>query len=175
MKYQMRKAVLPAFKEHLLPKLARLEHKSLKIFEDDRAPEFTFPDLLQSVPFAMFEEIEHMNKKTPWPRDWTQSCAAIGYVMEARKFNYSGGKEAIELTIQIDCADTTSTGLLTAVKWPGRGGKLDPAFRDPSALRGAVVVSLYSKYSERPFGIDDIVVVQPPLDHATTEQSPEPE
>jgi DNA polymerase III alpha subunit len=172
-KYQMKKAVLPAYRELLVPKIHRAGVEGFK-YREGQAPEFSFSEQ-DDVPFAMFEEIQHMDKQTPWPKDYRVCCAAAGYVLETRKFNYGGGKEACEITIQIDANDPTNTGIVKAVKWPERGGRLPPLFKDPGLLTGSVVVALYEKYSERPFGIRDIAIIEGPLDYSSSEQSPDSE
>lgn len=165
-KYQMRKAILPAYQEELTPKVLRSGAKGLVLPADAR-PEFSIEE--KQAPFLLFDEMQFLADKRPWPEEYAIQCASAGYVVEARKFGYGGGKEALELIVDLD------GGQLKAVKWPGRGGKLPSHLRTPDDLNGAVVVVLYTKYREdKPFAIDDVAVIQPPLDH-TAEQSPEPE
>jgi DNA-directed DNA polymerase III PolC len=168
-KYQMRKAVLPAYVEPCLPLLLQKGHPDLIPNEGRGRPEFTCGP--HRAPFSLFDEIQHMDQRRPWPRDFQVSTAAAGYVVEARKFQYGDGKsrEAMELVIDID------GGQMKAVKWGGKTGRLPESFRDSAALKGAIVVALYSKFKEdRPFIIEDLTVIQPPLDHAQ-EQSPDSE
>lgn len=168
-KYQMRKSVLPAYSEPIIPMMLRVGAPGL-IENANTAlrPEYRIGG--NRAPFVAYEEIEVLNNRKPWPDDYVLTCAAAGYVMDARKFGYGAGKEAMELTVDID------GGIMKAVKWPGKAGKLPDHLRDASALKGAIIAVLYTKYDEdRPFVIEDVEVVQPPLDHTSAEQSPDPE
>jgi hypothetical protein len=67
-------------------------------------------------------------------------------------------------------------GQVKVVKWPGRQSqKLPERLRDPGTLKGAIVVAQLTKYSEdRPFTIEDVAIIQPPLD-CGIEASPDSE
>lgn len=166
-KYQMRKAVLPAYVEPCVPLVLRSEHKGL-IDKPQGRPEFSIDG--RRAPFVFMDELEYIGNRKPWMDD-TITVSAAGYVVDARKFNYGEGKsrEAIELVLDMD------GGQMKAVKWSGKTGKLPEHLRDPALLKGAIVVVQYTKYSEdRPWVIEDVATIQPPLNHAS-ESSPDPE
>jgi DNA-directed DNA polymerase III PolC len=168
-KYQMRKAVLPVYTEPLVPMIMQVGHPGLHLNENDnKRPEFELGGC--RAPFVVFEELEHIRNHKPWPDNYVVTVAVAGYVTEARKFGYGGGKEAMELTLDMD------GGQVKVVKWPGRQSqRLPEHLRDPGALKGAIVVAQLTKYSEdRPFTIEDVAIIQPPLD-CGIEASPDSE
>jgi DNA polymerase III alpha subunit len=168
-KYQMRKAVLPAYTEPVTSMIMKANPNGLISNEDtDKRPEFRIGD--RRAPFVFFDEIEYIANRKPWPDDYSVTVAAAGYVVEARKFNYGDGKsrEAMELIIDVD------DGRMKAVKWGGKTGKLPEHIKNPADLLGSVLVVMYTKYNEdRPFVIEDLEVIQPPLTHSA-EASPDP-
>ncbi len=168
-KYQMRKAVLPAYVEPCIPMVLRTGHPGVITNDDsEQRPEFRIEG--RRAPFVFMDEIEYMGNRKPWPDDYTVTVSAAGYVVEARKFSYGEGKsrDAMELIVDID------GGQMKAVKWGGKTGKLPEHLRDPAKLKGAVVVAQYTKYNEdRPWVVEDVAVIQAPLTHAA-EASPDP-
>jgi DNA polymerase III alpha subunit len=169
-KYQMRKAVLPAYVEPCLPMVLRSGHPGvIDGQEADQRPEFRIEG--RRAPFVFLDEIEFLGSRKPWPEDYSITVSAAGYVVEARKFNYGDGKsrEAMELILDID------GGQMKAVKWGGKTGKLPDHIRDAAKLKGSIAVAQYTKYNEdRPFVVEDLEVIQPPLDQ-TKESSPDSE
>ena len=165
-KYQMRKAVLPAYTELIFPLIERLKPDGWVPARGEERPYFWIKS--KKAPFTTYEEIQIVANLVPWPNDETYLVAIPGYVVEARKFNYGEAKarEAMELTIDCD------GGRMVAVKWGGKD-KLKENFNS-DALTGAVVVVMYTKYAEdRPFVVEEIAVIQPPLDFVV-EASPDP-
>ena len=165
-KYQMRKAVLPAYMEPCIPLVLRSGHPGV-IDNGESRPEFRIED--RRAPFALLDEIEYLGNRKPWLDDYVVTVSAAGYVVDARKFNYGDGKskEALELIVDID------GGQMKAVRWGGKAGRLPEHLRAADKLKGAIVVVQYTKYNEdRPWVIEDLAVIQPPLDHAK-EASPD--
>lgn len=169
-KLQMRKAILPAYMEPIEPLILRSKHQGIQpgYLEDPNGrPEFKING--RTAPFVDLGELEYIANRKPWPDDYVVTVAAAAYIVEARKFSYGAGKEAMELTVDLD------GGRFAAVKWPGKTGRLPDHMRSPADIKGAVAVVFYTKYNEeRPFVVEDLAVIQPPLDH-TSEQSPDPE
>lgn len=169
-KYQTRKAVLPAYVQPCIPMILNSGHPGVIDSPDGKArPEFRIE--ARRAPFVFLDEIEYFSNRKPWPEDWTISVSVAGYIVEARKFNYGEDKsrEAMELIVDMD------GGQMKAVKWGGKTGKLPDHLRDAAKLKGAIAVLQYTKYNEdRPFVVEDLVVIQPPLDHSK-EASPDSE
>lgn len=169
-KYQMKKAVLPAYNEPLIDILFRSKHPRLTL-PDSSDPKgyFEFED--GEVPIYNREDFEILCSRSPWPKHLTATAALVGYVVEARKFTYAEGKSrsAMELVLEVN------GGHIKAVKWGGKDGVLPAKFRDPTALPGSIVVAGYVKYKEdKPAVLEDLEIIQASLDYAS-EQSPDPE
>lgn len=160
--YQLKKSVLPAYHENLMSALTRHGHQLLVEGDGEREMWRHRDD---KVPFATLSEIERIEQIKPFPPG-SITVATIGYVMDERKFKYAGGKEAIELFIDIQ------GGTIKGVKWPAKKtGKLPDTFK--ASIKGAIVVSLFTKYDEdKPFNVEEVIVIQNPMDHKT-EESPE--
>ncbi len=164
-KFQMRKSVLPAYTEELLPLIANLQEPRLFFNDNERG---CWRSQRGVVPFVSATELERLDSMRPWPEDMDGglrvACAA--FVMAERQFNYGGGKQACEYIFDV------SGGRVKSVRWPPRGEKkLD----SNDTLTGAVVVVLLSKWKEdKPFSVEDLIVVQPALDNSKDkEESPE--
>jgi hypothetical protein len=161
-RFQMRKAVLPAYSQPLLEIAGRLIPDRVG-FVNDRWLVKTSDG--QTLPGATAGELAYINERRPWPQNVVFTAAVVGYVQETRKFGYGAGREAVEIVLN------TGAGVLQAVKWPEKSGFLKEKYTSP--LRGSVVIATLTKTKgEKPFVIDDVEVVRFPLDHKT-EESPE--
>lgn len=172
--YQMRKQILPALSEPICDLvMPLLKDKFVKI--EDRV--FVHHKVMgnregyNDYPLAapgVIEQIVSSNLSTEI------IFAAVGYVNGDRRFRYdnknpkpgqSKTKSASELTVDVEGVT------IKAVKWPLDSG-LPPPFQND--LTGAVVVCLYRKRPTKGVTVDDVLVVQPPLDQKLEEASPEP-
>jgi hypothetical protein len=171
MKYQMRKAIVPAYTEPLTVLVLGAKPAAITI-PKDTTQRATLKIGDKDGQIGTYADIQQLDKLDPWPMDMGGvTVAAVGYVVEARRFNYGDGKsrEALELVLDLD------GGRFQAVRWGDKKGKLPEHLQKAEALKGAIVAALYSKWkADRPFAVDDLVIIQPPLDHTTPEQSPDP-
>jgi len=172
--YQMRKQILPALSEPLADLVKPLFNKIVKI--QDR-------EFIHHKVVGNREGYNAYPLATPDLVDQTQHSdlpmevifAAIGYVNADRRFRYDNKnpkpgqaktKSASELTVDVEGVT------IKAVKWPLDDG-LPPSFQND--LTGAVVVVLYRKRPRKGVTVDEVFVVQTPLNQKLEEASPEPE
>lgn len=173
--YQMRKQILPAYSEALDPlvaplikdKLTRLKggtlamhHKPLTWREYEDWP---------IANGAMLEKI----MESDLPMD--MNFAVIGYVNSERRWRIEnknptpeGPKTLPAVELHLDVEGVT----IKAPKWPSDRG-LPPPF--DKSLNGAVVVCMFRKRPRKNPKIEDVIVVQPPLDAKLEEASPDAE
>lgn len=173
--YQMRKQILPALSEPINELVIPLTDKIVKM----EGRYFVHHKMVGSrgdyddYPLAsskMIEQIVDSELSTEFV------FAVIGYVNTDRRFRYdnkspkpgeSKTKTASELTLDVE--GTT----IKAVKWPVGAGGLPPPFQND--LTGAVVVCLYRKRPKKGVTVEDVLVVQPPLNQKLEEASPDTE
>lgn len=165
-RYQMRKKVLPAYGTNLLDMLS-YEPDEMKVIggkwylhrsEDEGHIDVGTEALLR-----------YWNEQTSWPKGETVTIAIMGYVTENERRRYQETKEMSKFLVDIEGTR------YDFVKWPSRqsSGALPDRFKQD--FTGAVVLLVLTKWSaERPFSIDDVLVIQPPLGKEVTEQSPAP-
>ena len=157
-RFQMRKAVLPAYAESLLQ---HFEHRKIECFHPETVNNRAcFFHGGTTYPFASMHEIECIAARKPWPESFSVAVAGAAYIVSERKFKYGQNNQAIEYVLDID------GGRMKVVRWPDRNSqdksKLPMKYRDD--LTGSVVVALLRKYREdRPFALDDLEIVQEPL------------
>ena len=173
--YQMRKQILPAFSEPLeaivtpliKDKLTRLKggtlavhHKPLTWREYEEWP---------IANGAMLEKI--IDSDLPMDMNF----AVIGFVNSERRWRIEnrnpspeGPKTLPAVELHLDVEGVT----IKAPKWPSDKG-LPPPF--DKSLEGAVVVCMFRKRPRKNPKIEDIIVVQQPLDAKLEEASPDAE
>lgn len=169
--YQMRKQILPAISEDLTELVRPLTDRLIKIQGRDfvhhkAAGGRDYNDYPVAGPYVI-DQLAHVNLSTE------VIFAAVGHVNEDRRFRYDNKnpkpgepktKQASELTVDVEGAT------IKAVRWPLDGG-LPPPFQNP--LTGAIVICLYRKRPKKPLTVEDVLVVQPPLNQKLEEASPE--
>lgn len=151
-RYQMRKAVLPAYSTTILP---MLKDRSVTGLEED--VRYTYYRTTQDrYPFVTATQIEAFDRVKPWPLKENLNVAVAAYVEKTRKFAYQNKtKEALEVILNVDGQ------VMKFVKWGGKKG-VPKKFDD---ITGSIVVAILSKFAEdRPFAVDEIFIVQAPLD-----------
>ena len=154
----MRKAILPAYSQPLLPILNHpqivLEQNGLWVYKYGN----------KKARFAPPRFIDHLNTLTPFVGPYT--IATASYVVASRRFRYGGDKEAMELILDVDSARYSS------VLWPDKKGKLPSDL--PEDLTGAVIVAVWTKSQEaKPFQVVEVEVIQSPLGAVQFEESPD--
>lgn len=161
-RFQMRKAVLPAYSEPLMTLIAAQDDRVAARRVDGQNVAF-WPQGVGWIAFRPPEVIALLNEVDPIDQPiWV---AVPAYIQAQRHFQYAGGsKEACEFMFDVDGQR------LKFVKWPGwkdeEAGQLDRLFK--SSLKGAVVVATLCRKirkdgTARPFSLEDITVIQPPL------------
>jgi DNA polymerase III alpha subunit len=174
--YQMRKQILPALSEPLMDlvkpliegKLTTLKKGTVGIHHKPIGVRSEYQD----YPMANGALLERINEA-----DLAEELiyGAVAYVTAERRWRYENKdtspgapktKQAVELTLDVEGVT------MKAVKWPLENG-LPPPFDKP--LAGAVVVCLFRRRPRKNASLDDILVVQHPLDAKLEEASPEAE
>lgn len=162
-RYQMRKKILPAYSAPLLPMLMERGQENVYIHTDQNGNCRPAYRGKRPIPFVSVEEMDHVNHVSPWPPEHEVTFATACYVESQRNFQFTKDGErhdACSMIFDIDGKRVES------VCWPSRG-KLPKIFSEK--LSGSVVVALFSKYSERPFVLKDLVVAYPPLNEKEEE------
>lgn len=158
-RYQMRKQILPAYSEPLLK--AILAKKLDKVYDAGRFSMFKWRKG-EEVPFATAKEIERIELISPFPEE-PLKVAVVAYVENVRPFNFGDDKEkeAVDFTLDVEGAR------MKFVKWGARdSGTLPEKYTGAvKKYQGAVVIAVLSKYREgRPFTMEDLIIVQQPLE-----------
>jgi len=174
--YQMRKTILPALTEPLLPLVENLAHIKDKLIARNKGYKahhkpIGSPGYLD-FPIATDELVEKIIENPP-PEEMIY--AVVGYVTGERRWRFDNKtndtnapktKPAVELTIDVE--GTTVKG----VKWPVEN-VLPTPFDKP--LTGAVVIACFRKRIGKNATIEDVLVAQQPLNAKLEEASPEVE
>jgi DNA polymerase III alpha subunit len=166
--FQMRKQILPALSEPLLPLVLPLI--------DDKIENECFLYQEEEFPLAPTEVIAGLCDPNPNPKSIINKTdfifAAVGYVTEDRRFRYENRKAkpdepktktAVELSLNVDGYT------LKAVRWPSRK---QPDWLSTN-LGGAIVVALFRKQAQKKPTIEEVIVVQSPITTKLEEASPE--
>lgn len=155
-RHQMRRKVLPAWSEPILPMLIERRVPGIIVQEDGRVQYRKVYDVEGEIKshlirFCEWAEIDYLDKAF-----WggvELHVAAAAYVSSAKRWTYGASREGFKCVLDLD------GGKLETVKWGGQTG-LDDMY-SPQLLEGAVVVALLSKRGEnKPFHIDSLVVVR---------------
>jgi hypothetical protein len=163
-RYQLRKGILPAHSENVLKMAIESGHKSIT----NTRNRWCYNGWDVPVQLANAPGYQRMLQASP-PSDGSGIRIAItGYVEDVRVFHYGERKEksACEIIIDLD------GDRVKFVRWPDREtGILDDGFG--VGLKGTLLVLVLSRFKEgKPFSVEHIEVIQPPLG-ADIEESPE--
>lgn len=180
--FQYKKQILPVYYQDLLPTLHQIKTHGI-VSEPGKNTSFKYApvdgtvvsDLLIQkgsvgkqplgvLPMVNGEQLKYLNEDIEIYDGQLVSCAAAGFVVSERPFSYKGkgakkGKilHAVEVVVDIDSEQ------FKFVKWPPKDGNKAVI---PTGLTGSIVIILVSRYkSDRPFALDAIQVVAPPLDN----------
>jgi DNA-directed DNA polymerase III PolC len=181
-RYQMRKNVLPVYTEPLMPLIENLGVEGLVKLRDGNhcyLPETqeTIRSVktqmgvgadytLERLPVVNGQQLKFYNEDYEIQAGQHVTLVTPAYVVAERRFSYQNGtKQAVDLTLDVDGEH------FSFVKWPDRDtGKLNC----PTNLAGSVCLVMCSRYKlDRPFAIDALVVIAPPLSDEKSETSPE--
>lgn len=156
-RYQMRKTILPAYSQELMPLLSGLNDKRIvRKRRQDGQEAFFWPGNGGWIPFLRPEGLRRLEAITPLPCGRAVWGALPAYIMAQRHFTYHGHKEACELQLDVDGV------AMKYVKWPDQEGKLAELYKQQ--LKGAIVVASVSRRKDdRPFGLEHITVLHQPL------------
>jgi DNA polymerase III alpha subunit len=160
-RYQVRKAVLPAYGDNLIPLVSQVKFDHLhaengKLFwHSERNVPFV-GKVATRDPFITRDRLEVLEQVTMLPDKGFQ-CAIVGYVEGCKHFKYQQNKEALKLQLEV------GGGKYEYVFWPDREtGKLPKHVKDVEP--GCIVSCWISRTKDdRPFNVRDVVVIQPPL------------
>jgi hypothetical protein len=168
-RYQMKKQVLPAFSTNLFPMVMQQGVPNLRVAGREYRY-FTDGGDGDSIPVALDQHLKYYSDLQPWPRGHTVEVATVGYVVSHEVRRYQGVKEMSKFLIDIE---GTRWDL---VKWPDRKTGLLADFYKQD-FTGAIVLLHVSKWNgDRPFAIENLEIIQSPLDAAAAaESSPEKE
>jgi hypothetical protein len=163
-RYQIRKNILPAYSMNLTQAVYDLKRLDMKTNEKGTIKYWHSKTLkngeVRKTDYKVlgFKELERINSLPVLPNDGIK-FAVVAYVEGSKRFAYqSGQKEAFKGVYDID------GGRVEMVKWGSKEGYLDKKLTEEN-LTGAVVLLILSKFSEdRPISVDDIVIIEEPLD-----------
>jgi DNA polymerase III alpha subunit len=162
-RYQMRKAILPAYGADLVPMVVGMEvtpHLYLHEATQSIVYRWTSPyGKSLELGVAGASDLDRYERAKLSDGESIQ-IAVICYIDDVRVWRYGEERrEACELQINVE------GGRYKFVKWAGKAIDLPAHFKAP--LKGAVVIAVLNKYKEgRPFSIEDVYVVQSPLDYS---------
>ncbi len=166
--YQLRKKILPAFSQPLLPLVSRRSNQistktnSFLTFNQDLSVKAEW----KLVSGTQFKGLEALG-----PLEGNLNVCMLGYVVGQRLFDYvqktTGDKKtACELDIDVDGTR------IQLVRWPSKDG-LPEAFKEN--LAGAVVASqLVRGAGSTSFFLADVTVLAPPLKNKAEEEEESP-
>lgn len=170
-RFQMRKAVLPMYAEDLVGMMIETRTPGVYEVEGSRADhsryragmlKWSSGNRQETIRFVNSDQLEVLNQDI-LSVDPIKVAVAT-YIDSQRAFTYQGTRQAVELVLDIEGMK------FKMVKWGGRDGLAEEWTQ---SLSGAIAIVVLNKYSpEKPFAIEDLALVAPPLD--LTEQSPEP-
>lgn len=168
-RYQMRKAALPAYTEPLLQLIVDRSPQNILIVNENGRDVAYLRYRAGRIPFLSPKVVDELDRVDPFPEGVKIWGASPAYVVSQRKFTYAGHKQACEMELDVEGVRRKY------VKWPDKEGRLPAVFDEP--LTGAIVIIAVMKYrGDKPFGLEDVIVVQKPLgaDDPVAEQSPDP-
>ena len=153
-RYQLRKQILPAYTEPLLPMLVDL--KTPGVSQNDLG--YTYTEGNKTYLFvdaAGFERLATMSMLPPKG----VSVAVAGYILSSRPFKYQKTKQAMEILVD------HGGNRIKAVRWAVRGGEKLPKDFPKDDLDGSVAIVLLSRWNaaKPDFSVESVVIVQPPL------------
>jgi DNA-directed DNA polymerase III PolC len=158
-RYQMRKATLPIFGMDLIPLAVRLELINAHPVDGPYVG-WVPPNGNRQItlPVATADDVTKLEVRG-LEDDRPVQVAVVAYVDEVEVRNYGDEqREMCKLRLDIEGAR------FEYVKWAGKAIILPNVFK--TKLKGAVVLAVLNKYkSDRPFSVEDLFVLERPLNH----------
>lgn len=181
-RYQMKKMVLPVYGQDLNPLFMETGHVSFLTRKETVLNETatSITRVQQDIPYFLWnnprtnrneeirlvdsQDIDAINHIEFIGKNEAIQIAVVTYVTESRVFNYhEERREACQVDFDLNGK------MMSYVKWGGSAKKIPAIFKEE--VKGSVVVLVMSKYkADRPFAIDDLIVLQGPLDHKDSEE-----
>lgn len=177
-RFQMQKTILPIYSESVLPLLERGKIDGIGLsggeytyrpeeadtIRDIKAQKGTSSaKLLEELPVLDGTKLKYFNEDYELGDGEYIGCAVAAYIAGERRFNYKGNRTAVELILDVDGEQ------FSFVKWASYDTGKQVI---PDNLAGAVaMVMLKRTKPDRPFQIDAVIVIQPPI--SETEESSE--
>lgn len=167
-KYQLRKKILPAFSQSILPLVGgrtnqiNTKRNSFLTFNQD----LSVKNEWKLVSGSAYQRLEQVG-----PLEGVLNVAMLGYVVGYRQFSYTQKttgehKTACELDIDVDGTR------VKLVRWPGKDGLPDSLKED---LTGAVVASLLVRGAgSTSFFLAEVHILAPPLKAKAEEEEESP-
>jgi DNA polymerase III alpha subunit len=162
-RYQMRKQVLPAYSQPLMEMVAEAEdgHRLIKKRGQGGKIIPQWPHGIGVVSFRPPAAVRIIDELDFLPNGQSLYVAMPAYVQTQRVFSFQGTKEACEFILDVDGEH------MKYVMWPSYDGDGTIADKYKQPLEGAVVVAIVCKSKEdRPTRLEELYVVQLPLDEA---------
>lgn len=154
-RFQFQKKLLPTSSINLTKLL--FEMGVTGIFEYGKG-KFGWVHNGQKLPFTDGDDLEVLEEMDLIPNDSVIKVAVAAYVEGDRRFSYGPEKEKTACELTLDAGGSR----IKVLRWPQKSGELPSGWH--SDYTGAIVVVLLSKYDEaRPFTIEKIFEIQPPL------------
>lgn len=161
--FQLKKAILPAYGADIAAMLAQMgwDYISVANREGDLNFKWLPPNAesYRNIKIANADALQYL--KTVEMEQGTKIYAAVAaYVVDWNVFRYGEErKEACKLMLDVEGTRWEF------VRWPDKQGNIPDVFR--SSLKGVIAMICLTKYrQDRPFSIEDVVVIQRPFDTA---------
>ncbi len=163
-RYQLKKGILTAYGEDLCPTYAAIGVPGFKkaamgyeyLYQNIRTKR---SERIHVANSRMLEVFQHMTNLPDGGLVWAVGAYVIGDERQA----YHGNKKMMKLMLDIEGRRQEF------IKWGDKEGKL-PAKYEGVDLAGALVVAVISKWKEdKDPTVDDVIVVEPPLNFKETE------
>ncbi len=164
--FQLQKKLLPAFSKELFPTLVEIEQPGFR--HTGRSWVYKPPGQHREYIVVSPEGLHTLENLSPWPHGQKHVVAFAAYVQSyERKRARADGRERAQ--VELDIAGEHRTWML----WPAGKEDRDIPVQYQRDLTGAIVMVLAQKYREdKPFSVQDLIVVQEPLSDKE-EESPE--
>lgn len=181
--FQMRKAILPAYGQDLLPIVIAAKPRGLTVGVANVPVEGEFSiervkkeiatyawtnnhnNRIENVRLVNCKEFEALQNATLVPGETLRIAMAI-YVetKELRTFIKNDvRKEMCKIVLDVE------GGRFELVKWPNKENKVPDIFK--ANIEGSIAIGILSKYKQDGnFSVDDLVVIEAPLDHEEKEK-----
>jgi len=164
-RYQLSKKILPSFSSEIFGSVLALRPEKFKSEVDGCV--WNYKDGNDSYRLVSGNGLAKLSELSPLPPGGI-ALAVCTYILEDERLDYfrkSDGQKGTraQLTLDIDGYR------LKTVKWPADDGQLKNL---PDTLAGSIAIVVLSRSREdRPFYIDAVEVIQPPLPKKTEEES----